>query len=992
MATTYYMQVHIESMGTTYTGDGISPTSLAGHIWYEVYQKDSNGNVIPSSQLNAGYTGDGIVGNDKDAYTGESAYTSQSLALSQDQYQKLKDFGLDTNGLATQNGFGPNDYNVFNNSCIDFTWKALELAGFNPSGFEGSLVPVWNRLALEAFLFHNYAYNADNDTTRPIDPNVTNLYTSAKNWSPPRADPLVLDLDGDGIETTGVGAGSVLFDHDGDGIKTATGWVKADDGLLVMDRNGNGTIDNGSELFGDQTLVNSTKAANGFAALTAEDTNHNGKFDAGDTNFTKVRIWQDKNQDGISQSTELITMQQAGIASINLTYTVSNIAYEGNLQLLRSTYIKTDGTSKQVGNYLFTNNAFYSEFTDHLTLTDTAKTLPDMQGSGMVRDMQEASTLSSSMTATLQNMQKNYMTHDAMMSQIDTLLVQWANTSIMLSDRQRAKVMGGDVVFMADYLSQYKLYHKYLWAQQHNNYSILTSDELIAAQNIVTQQNKLGTMIDVLERFNANGFSPTIDMFEGFYKQGTKVQINTLRGLEGYPTTSAWTFTSPMEISMSKAQATLIEQSYNALKESIYDALVLQTRLNNYLDTLDLMIDESGIHIDDTDMMNKLMILLSTDPKNAFLDMMELKQYAGVNLDVLGWNAGADINKMLEAVDGKYDATTLLASNGVIVVDGAFTGTMKDEYIVGKQRNDTINAGDGNNKIFSGSGNDSITSGKGEDILDGGAGADKMIGGMGNDTYIVDNIGDIVTETSTIATEIDTVQSSITYILGANIENLTLTGTANINGTGNSLNNILIGNGGANTLNGGLGADTMIGGAGNDTYIIDNAGDKVVENINEGIDSVNTSISYTLNANVENLVLTGTATINGTGNTLNNILTGNSANNVLTGGAGSDIFVFNTTLNASTNKDTISDFVALDDKIQLENGIFTKLTATGMLSAANFVASPSGVAIDANDYILYNTTTGTLSYDADGSGTGVAIQFATLTAHPIISNQNFSVI
>jgi Ca2+-binding RTX toxin-like protein len=193
------------------------------------------------------------------------------------------------------------------------------------------------------------------------------------------------------------------------------------------------------------------------------------------------------------------------------------------------------------------------------------------------------------------------------------------------------------------------------------------------------------------------------------------------------------------------------------------------------------------------------------------------------------------------------------------------------------------------NVLIGNSAVNTLTGGLGDDTLDGGSGADTMIGGLGNDTYVVDNASDVVKETSALSTEIDTVQSSITYTLGSKLENLTLTGTSAINGTGNSSNNTLTGNSENNVLNGGTGADQLLGGLGNDTYVVDNVNDVITEYLDEGTDTVQSSVTYTLSDNVENLTLTGTTAINGEGNTLDNILLGNSGKNVLDGGMGADI-------------------------------------------------------------------------------------------------------
>ncbi|HJT21169.1 MAG TPA: putative Ig domain-containing protein [Nitrospira sp.] len=227
--------------------------------------------------------------------------------------------------------------------------------------------------------------------------------------------------------------------------------------------------------------------------------------------------------------------------------------------------------------------------------------------------------------------------------------------------------------------------------------------------------------------------------------------------------------------------------------------------------------------------------------------------------------------------------------------DFMLTISSADQTLTGTPGNDVLTGGIGNDQLLGLAGNDTLVGGAGNDLVDGGPGVDNMQGGAGNDTYIVENTGDVVTENPSEG--IDMVQSSITYTLGANVESLTLTGTMAINGTGNSLDNVLIGNSSNNSLtggpgndrlDGGLGNDTMAGGTGNDTYVVNQAGDVVSENANEGTDAVESSVTYTLGSNVENLTLTGTANINGTGGSANNSLIGNSGNNQLDGGSGND--------------------------------------------------------------------------------------------------------
>ena len=350
--------------------------------------------------------------------------------------------------------------------------------------------------------------------------------------------------------------------------------------------------------------------------------------------------------------------------------------------------------------------------------------------------------------------------------------------------------------------------------------------------------------------------------------------------------------------------------------------------------------------------------------------------------DLLDGGTGADTmiggtGNDTYVVDNAGDVVTELSGEGTDTVQASIDYTLTSEVEnltltgsgnlngTGNALDNVITGNSGNNVLTGGAGADTLTGNGGDDLLDGGTGADTMIGGTGNDTYVVDNAGDVVTELSGEGT--DTVQASIDYTLTSEVENLTLTGSGNLNGTGNALDNVitgnsgnnvltggagadtLTGNGGDDLLDGGTGADTMIGGTGNDTYVVDNAGDVVTELSGEGTDTVQASVDYTLTSDVENLTLTGSGNLNGTGNALDNVITGNSGNNVLTGGAGADTLTGNggdDLLDGGTGADTMIGGTGNDTYVVDNAGdVVTELSGEGTDTVQSSISYtlPSGV-------------------------------------------------
>ncbi|MFN0195002.1 MAG: calcium-binding protein [Aestuariivirga sp.] len=345
-----------------------------------------------------------------------------------------------------------------------------------------------------------------------------------------------------------------------------------------------------------------------------------------------------------------------------------------------------------------------------------------------------------------------------------------------------------------------------------------------------------------------------------------------------------------------------------------------------------------------------------------------------------------------------YDPREAGLSGSASALADDWAGTAFVDNVYFGKGNDSFDGLASNDTLFGEDGNDALSGGEGDDSLNGGTGIDTLLGGIGNDTYYVDSTADTADETG--GSGIDSVRSTATYTLAADIEKLYLDGTATVSGTGNALVNYMYGNAGNNSLDGREGVDRLYGGAGNDYYYVDSSGDLVVETIAGtagGSDIVYSTVNHTLSENVETLDLNGTGNINATGNALdNNYIEGNSGNNFINGMAGSDFlygmagldqFLFSTAL-GPTNVDVLSDFNPAEDFLRLDDAIFTTVSV-GYLAVSAFRFGAA--AADADDRIIYDSTTGFVYYDADGTGAVAQVQFAELPLGLALTNADIYV-
>ncbi|MGF0337137.1 calcium-binding protein, partial [Ectopseudomonas toyotomiensis] len=613
-------------------------------------------------------------------------------------------------------------------------------------GGDVNLKPVFNSINA-----HNQALRDALAYDRHISPDTnTNL-----NLANRTASPIVLDLDGDGIETFGA-EGRVLFDHDGDGDKHGSGWVGSDDGLLVLDRNGNGTIDSGLELFGENTLLaNGQKARDGFEAMKAVDANGDGKLDAGDAVWSDLRVWRDLNSDGISQGGELFTLDELGIKSINTESDGKRLNLGNNNHIDGFSTFEWEenrgGGTGVSGDVYFENNPFYREFGDRIEIPAELADAPNMYGSGAVRDLREAAATSNN----LKNILGEYSVAGSRQEQqvlLDKLISAWADSADFRTFDERISDLADGKIYDIKFAYSWEIDRAPLLSSGSTSgggtgSGSIALGEIQQAPSPTAEQlrrKELLEMVRVLEVFNGQyffDFKPTND--DG--KDG-EISISFAAGSQGRSGSAgggsvafgSTYYLTEEGFSFGPNQEKYIRAAYEALVSSVYEGLLLQTRLKPYLDAVSIALSEEGATVDFSGALGKLAQVHTENPVKGVVDLLE---FGSAVAGTIGWASNevaiaGEWVRQLNAVQIE-DLQKQLGASSTVIIDSStnstLTGGDHTDFLFGEAGNDFLTGNGGSDFLDGGAGDDRLYGNDGNDVIFGGAGADRLYGGNGND-------------------------------------------------------------------------------------------------------------------------------------------------------------------------------------------------------------------------------------------------------------------
>ncbi|EFB7478717.1 hypothetical protein DFT97_004608 [Salmonella enterica subsp. enterica serovar Newport] len=570
--------------------------------------------------------------------------------------------------------------------------------------------------------------------------------------------PIIIDLDRDGVETISVENG-VFFDHDGNKFAESTGWVSPDDGLLVFDRDGNGQIDNGSELFGNNTpQADGTNASNGYNALKEYDDNNDGVLDENDAIWNQLQVWQDKNSNGKVDEGELLTMKQAGIASINTTYKNSSTTdSQGNLHKQTGSITYTDGSKGQSADVWFNTDTGNTRYDGDKNIRDDIRTMPYVRGFGNITDLHVAMTGN----ALLESLVREFISDPVKAKSsglLERIIYSWAGVDGISADAR------------GEYIDARKL-------------AVLESASGKPYKNNTNgTTNPISDAAEVLKAEFAK-FSDWVEahlLAQTLYSEAfglIKMELNAdLSGVN-------WNFTA-FETYLAELKTTDTKQ-YLQLSNTFFSYLGYSGHLNDIRNKLgidpghtfigseniDVVVGSSGDDILYGGTGND--ILRGGAGNDTYLfnrgdgqDTLDGDYHNTPETNTLKFGAGITADQVTVKRSGYYDLLlTLAGGTDRILVKGFFSSDRPDgnnnplqvvefadgtrwtvEDLVAKALQatdgaDTLTGTSGDDVLYGLAGNDVLNGQDGDDILAGGTGNDILNGGAGNDTYLF-NRGD----------------------------------------------------------------------------------------------------------------------------------------------------------------------------------------------------------------------------------------------------------
>jgi Ca2+-binding RTX toxin-like protein len=752
-----------------------------------------------------------------------------------------------------------------------------------------------------------------------FDSTLDNVFDILKNrWQDslrPNRDPLILDLGAQGIKLKSMNESGVWFDMDNDGTKERTGWLTREDGFLAIDANGNGRIDNVGELIGDP-------GRSGFAELATYDSNKDGEIDKADAIWAKLRVWRDLNENGVTDKGELQTLAANGVVSLGTDFTTVNFTASENLIHEQGTYETAGGVRRTLIDAWLQTDSINTKPGTTIMVSKQAAALPDIRGYGTLANLQQAMTKDAALLKLVQQfVALTPSQFDQVEARVEAILIQWAGATGLKPDSR-----GGN--FDARKLAVLEAITGTPWIQRgteppvtnppsqavgnlQETYAILLEE---LTSRLITVGPLKKTLDDIL-------YSSAVDRVFGLQPFNTYVAaVDALTPADAQLGAVYW-------VHAIKALRSIGDG--NGLKSAAIEQ-ALKAALDKY--GLDGFVDRLGTKLVDLrntagvsrDFTKGEVVLLGGGADKVTLNSSGAAVFAGAGDDLVratGTSSAVTLN-------GGAGSDALYAGSGNDFLDGGagndwMSGDSGDDTYVVDSASDVVVERAGQNP-WDGGGTDTIRAsvsmtlqegvenltltgrnaidGNGnalDNVLVGNAARNVLRGLSGDDTYVID-VKDIVVEATREGNDTVTVDGN--YVLSPNVENLTLLGSGNFSGTGNVLDNTIIGNDGDNILDGKAGRDRLKGGKGNDTYIVDGS-DTVQEDENGGIDRIVSTASVSLGRWIENATLVGDVDLDVTGNEGVNSLVGNAGDNdldgrtgddVMTGGAGDDTYAVDT--------------------------------------------------------------------------------------------------